>query len=196
MGERVLNNVHGLMVFDSEPNPRFALMESKPLRGVIQGVFESAFEAAVSSSSQLSERDTVAFSLFNASFFQGTADSRFLLLMMAIEALLDPQPRSTAARLHVQELIAQTRNQICLRSTRPPCWAHCAGSKMSLYLLPEGASPRLASVTASTTASLHPVSSLVAMVCAAVSCTEAIPIQLSIRSMALQVCWNRSYLIC
>ncbi len=109
VGQRILNNVHGLMAFESEPTPRFALTEAKPLRGVNQAIFEAAFASAVSGNHQLSERETVAFSLFNASFFQQTVDSQFLLLMMAIETLLDPQARSVVACLHVQKLIEQTK---------------------------------------------------------------------------------------
>lgn len=109
LGQRVLNSVHGLMVFETEPRPRFALMKADPLRGVNQGMFESAFSAAASMKPQLSEREIVAFSLFNASFFRQSADSRFLLLMMAIEALLDLRPRSEAAQSHVDSLIKQTQ---------------------------------------------------------------------------------------
>ena len=107
-GQRILNSVHGLMTFATEPKPRFVLMNASPLRGVNPGVFQSAFSAAAAAKPELSDRETVAFSLFNASFFRQSADSRFLLLMMAIEALLDLRPRSDAARAHVESLITQT----------------------------------------------------------------------------------------
>ncbi len=108
VGQRVLNSVHGLMVFKTEPKPRFALMNASPLRGVNPGAFQSAFSAAVAAKPVISEREAVAFSLFNASFFRQSADSRFLLLMMATEALLDLRPRSDVTRAHVESLIAQT----------------------------------------------------------------------------------------
>lgn len=110
LGQRVLNNVHGLMAFETEPRPRFALMNASPLRGVNQKAFEAVFSTAASARPQLTERESVAFSLFNASFFRQSADSRFLLLMMAIEALLDLCSRSDAARSHVDSLIQQTKN--------------------------------------------------------------------------------------
>jgi hypothetical protein len=108
LGRRVLNSVHGVMVYTTQPKPRFALVNASPVRGVDPERFRAAFSAAVAAKPELSERETVAFSLFNASFFRQSADSRFLLLMMAIEALLDVRPRSDAARVHVESLIAQT----------------------------------------------------------------------------------------
>lgn len=108
LGQRVLNSVHGLMVYATEPKPKFAWTNATPLRGVNPEQFRKAFADAVAANSDLSERETVAFSLFNASFFRQSADSRFLLLMMAIEALLDLRPRSSAARAHVDSLIVQT----------------------------------------------------------------------------------------
>lgn len=41
-GERVLNDVHGLMVFLSEPRVRFARMEARGVRGVPRARFEDA----------------------------------------------------------------------------------------------------------------------------------------------------------
>lgn len=52
----------------------------------------------------------LALALFNASFFQRSADSRFVLLVMAVEALIDPAPRSAEARAYVDGLITQTRS--------------------------------------------------------------------------------------
>lgn len=98
------------MAFESEPKPRFALIKAEPLRGVNKESFESTFLAAASCASRLSEREAVAFSLFNDSFFRQSADSRFLLLMMAIEALLELRPRSDASKLHVEAMIAHTQS--------------------------------------------------------------------------------------
>jgi hypothetical protein len=73
-------------------------------------MFEQAFLAAVEAKPQLTDREKLAYSLFNASFFRESADSRFLLLMMAVEALLDPAPRSDTERAHVEWLIQSTRD--------------------------------------------------------------------------------------
>ena len=112
IGQRVLKNIHGLMVFQSEPRPRFASTKFQITRGASPEVFMSAFTQAIAFQPQISERDLLAYTLFNASFFQPTADSRFLLLVMSIEALIEPALRSLTAQSHVESLIAQTKSSL------------------------------------------------------------------------------------
>lgn len=109
IGARVLNSVHGMMVYETEPKPKFAKMEAKALRGVDPVTFSRTFKEAASLNFSLTDRDFLALSLFNASFFQQSGDSRFLLLMMAIEAMLELPPRSASAQEHVISMIAATR---------------------------------------------------------------------------------------
>lgn len=109
-GQRALNDVHGLMVFPTEPKPKFASITATLTRGTSFEPFTKALLAAISARPTLTERDMLALALFNASFFQRSADSRFVLLVMAVEALIDPAPRSAEAREHVDGLITQTRS--------------------------------------------------------------------------------------
>jgi hypothetical protein len=106
---RVLNDIHGLMFYESEPPPCFATMRAKGLRGVPQDHFEKIFSHALAHPRVLIDRERLSLELFNASFFQKSADSRFLVLMMAVEALLEPSPRSSAAALHVESMIVATQ---------------------------------------------------------------------------------------
>ncbi len=108
-GERVLNDVHGLMVYETSPAPKFFRMNANMVRGVNADSFRAAVQAVLSQSRPLTEREDLAFTLFNASFFQPTADTRFILLVMAIEALIEPEPRSVEAQAHVKEMVAQTK---------------------------------------------------------------------------------------
>jgi hypothetical protein len=108
-GERMLNDVHGLMVHTTEPKPRFALSKAKVLRGASKESFLQAFKTARNAQPQISARERLAFSLFNASFFQPTADSRFLLLVMSVEALIELAPRSAESRAHVKSLVSATK---------------------------------------------------------------------------------------
>ncbi len=108
---RVLNNVHGLMVYQSEPQPAFAAVEGMNLfLGISLESFEQTFSAIIALNQRLTDREKIAFSLFNSSFFQPVPDSRFLLLMMSIETLIDPQPKSPEAVNHVDGFIDQIRN--------------------------------------------------------------------------------------
>lgn len=109
VGQRILNNIHGLMVYRSEPRPRFAQFSAKGVRGTNAEKFQALLLEAIARRPMPSERELLAFTLFNASFFQPTADSRFLLLVMAIESLIELSPRSTEACNHIQNLIAQTK---------------------------------------------------------------------------------------
>lgn len=109
-GFRILNDVHGLMLYESDPQPRFVKSRVDILRGVKQGHFEQVFSRAVERDGQPTERERLALDLFNASFFQRSADSRFLVLVMAIEALLDPPLRSQKALAHVESMITATQD--------------------------------------------------------------------------------------
>jgi Apea-like HEPN len=105
----VLNNIHGLMAFATDPKPSFASSNPSFQRGVNQQTFEHNFINLATNKLKLNEREMIAFSLFNASFFQQTVESRFLLLMMAIESMLEPKERPNDARLYVEQIIEQTK---------------------------------------------------------------------------------------
>lgn len=107
-GQRMLNDVHGLMTYVEHPPPKFALFKANMLRGANLQVFKDSFHLAAAAKPVFSQRERLAFVLFNASFFQPTADSRFLLLVVAIEALIEPEARSGEAQAHVKSLIAAT----------------------------------------------------------------------------------------
>lgn len=117
-GERMLNDVHGLMVYARAPRPKFATFHANLLRGANLEKFVQAFKSAAAARSQLDERERLAYSLFNSSFFQPTADSRFLLLVMSVEALIEPADRSAEARSHVDALIAATKSAAIPESER------------------------------------------------------------------------------
>lgn len=109
ISQRVLNNVHGLMVFETLPEPIFASANARMTRRTTPESFLSAYAKSLENSPAISQREELSFTLFNASFFQQTAESRFLLLMMAIEALIERKLRADECRAHVDSLIHQTK---------------------------------------------------------------------------------------
>jgi hypothetical protein len=119
-GERVsLNNVHGLMVYPSEPKPQFvAWGPGSLLRGITVETFHVEFGAAAERNRKLTDRERIAFALFNSSFFQPGADARFLLLTMAIEALIEPAQKSSEAMQLVDCFIKQTKESALRRSEK------------------------------------------------------------------------------
>lgn len=108
---RVLNDFHGLMTYECEPRPRF--VRAGPITPIVGKNGQDLFDAIHATREEAPTPNPVislAFDLFSASFFQGSsADARFLMLMMALETLLDPQPRSLKAREHVERLIQLTK---------------------------------------------------------------------------------------
>lgn len=111
-GTRIMNNVHGTQVYECDPPPTFVVAPPAPTLAVVSppGAFENAFAASAARSREPSPSLEVAYDLFAASFFvTGQADARFLMLMMAVEAMLDFERRPPAVLAHVESLIEATR---------------------------------------------------------------------------------------
>lgn len=97
-GRRAVNDVHGTVVYECDPPPRFASMSVKPVLGRDSNRFMEGVALARSKEATLSLEEQLAYELYSASFFATYADARFLLLMMALETLIDPQPKSEKAQ--------------------------------------------------------------------------------------------------
>src|SRR5262249_31096470 len=97
-GRPLLDDEHGLMVYRTEPPPRFFSAGPATMKLSAQGTrFSKALEAAVRQRQLVSEREEIAYNLFAASGFESSPDARLISLVMAIESLLDPADRSDAA---------------------------------------------------------------------------------------------------
>jgi hypothetical protein len=107
VGARVLNDVHGLSVYESEPQPRFTEFSGRGTVGKNVETFRDVLTEAIALRRLLTERERVSSHLFGASLFQPTADGRFLLLVMATEALIEPAPKSAPAVAYVDGFIEQ-----------------------------------------------------------------------------------------
>jgi hypothetical protein len=109
-GHRMLNDVHGAMVFDSEPVPRFVKTELEAVVGKPGDRVVAMVKAAARLGVKMTERQQLAYDLFSASFSEASADARFVLLMMAVETLIEPRSRGQAVVDHVDRLISSTRS--------------------------------------------------------------------------------------
>ncbi len=106
-----LNDVHGAMVYRCRPAPIFVKMGSPTVQlGQPAHRVEQAVAAARSVRTPLDEREQLAFDLFSGSSFQQSPDARFVMLMMAVEALIQPARRNEIARAHVVGLISATKS--------------------------------------------------------------------------------------
>lgn len=109
-GGRVLNEVHGLQVFETDPMPLFA-SASADLQVITSAAkTEGLLRTAALHSVNMSPESQVAHDLFSASQATRGDDARFLLLMMALEALLAPSPRPAESVELVDRLIAQVES--------------------------------------------------------------------------------------
>ena len=105
---RVLNDERGIMVFSEHPTPCFASVP--PLTGVVgkpRDRIALAIKAA-RDADQLSDQKVWAYDLFSASFFLPSAEARFLMLMTALETMIEQGPRPDDVQAWVGELISQT----------------------------------------------------------------------------------------
>lgn len=108
VGHPVISDVPGVTTFLCDPGPVFIRSEAKGCRRPTPEHNQRVLLGAVSVDARLTEVERLAFDLYSASFFQPSADSRLLMLTMAVETLLALQPRSQVARDHVGALIEST----------------------------------------------------------------------------------------
>jgi hypothetical protein len=107
-GKRTLDDVHGTMTFECDPPPLFVSWPIELTVGKSPELLLRAIEVALSRGHVMTPRRQMAYDLFGASFFTVTADARFMMLMMAVETLIEPQPRADEVRRHVSSLIETT----------------------------------------------------------------------------------------
>jgi hypothetical protein len=119
---RVLNDEPGLSVFTLHPPPFFVAGSGAGMRSVDEAKTKAAITVAFASGPHHTPAQRLAFDLYSASFFQPAADARLLMLMMAIETMLDIQDRDKAAREPMSSSsCALLGRQICLTPRSSPC---------------------------------------------------------------------------
>jgi hypothetical protein len=104
----VLGDQPGVTVFEDQSGLRFVASNAEGCKRPSREWNRLVLTQAVGLHDPLKGPERLAFDLYSGSFFQSSADSRLLMLTMAVEALLDLQPRSDAARAHVTAMIEAT----------------------------------------------------------------------------------------
>jgi hypothetical protein len=107
-GQRVVNDVHGVMAFECEPWPRFVRTEATADAQKNAENVWNAIAAAARVDTAVPLRERLAYEFYSASV-EAPADARFMLLVMAVETLLEPQPREAAVIEHVDRLVSDTK---------------------------------------------------------------------------------------
>jgi hypothetical protein len=108
VGHPVLGDWPGVTVFEDRSGLRFAASNAEGCRRPSEDRNRLVLTHAARLHDPLDAPERLAFDLYSGSFFQPSADSRLLMLTMAVETLLDLQRRSDAARAHVTIMIQAT----------------------------------------------------------------------------------------
>jgi hypothetical protein len=109
IGGRVLQDIPQVIVYDDSVPTRFANLDMSGVVGKPPDRLESLFRSALEVAPEFSEREQLAIELFGAAFFEPSVRSRFVTLMIAVEALLEPKQRSTEAIKLVESFMEQVR---------------------------------------------------------------------------------------
>jgi len=105
-GQKILNDTIGLQVYETNSNPRFlGIADAIAYGGISKKDSLDAIHASFLSDLILTDRKRLAFDLFSASSFTSSADSKFILLMMAIESLIEQDERSQEEQELIYQLI-------------------------------------------------------------------------------------------
>jgi hypothetical protein len=116
-GVPMLNDVHGLLTFEhTDAPPRF--LRVGPITGMVSSPhrrLDAALERVVRAE-RYDHASAAGLRHLRGSMSETNADARFMLLMMAVESLLELRPRSAPAQALVRELIAQVRSSELERS--------------------------------------------------------------------------------
>jgi hypothetical protein len=107
VGKEALNDQLGLMVFETSSNFVFATPPKVTFRVTRSPQrFMTAFSTYSSRPRVLTTQERLAFDLFSAASFQSSPEARFLLLFIAIEAMLEPRERPSPAIDYVNAFIS------------------------------------------------------------------------------------------
>lgn len=105
----VRNDLHGIDVYEHVEALRFASFHAKRTVGKSPPKLIPTFQREYLYSRQLTEKQVLAGEIYSSSFFDVSPRSRFITLVTAVEALLEPLRRSDAVEDLVKELATKVR---------------------------------------------------------------------------------------
>ncbi len=102
----VINDMHGLQTYPTTLNPKFAKFGD--LRAFVTTGSDKSISTIIAAFCKpfpITDRKRLAYELFSASMFGNYVDSRFLLLMMAVETLIEQNKRPADELEQIDKLI-------------------------------------------------------------------------------------------
>ena len=114
----VRNDIHGIDVYEHVEKLKFVSVSGKATVGKHSLRLIDTFQREYLSSRQLTEKEVLASEIYASSFFDVSSRSRFITLVTAVEALLEPLKRSDKVEALVEELKATTQKSKIDEPTR------------------------------------------------------------------------------
>ncbi len=111
-------DVHGIDVFEPKDNLRFVYSSAAAQVGKFPPNLVSAFGREYSNKRRATEKQVLACEIYAGSFFDISQRSRFIALVTAVEALLEPATRSNSVQSLVDELMAKTQEAAVCEATK------------------------------------------------------------------------------
>lgn len=110
-GVNIINNVHGLSVYSEDiPVKTFSVSGVGLVSPTSAEEFAQTIMGNSDVASKLDEKTMLALELYGASHYEHSDRARFLTLVLAAEALLEPQERELCSRAFVEKLIRSTKD--------------------------------------------------------------------------------------
>jgi hypothetical protein len=141
------NDVHGIDVYEKVPGLRFVTVDVTPTVGKNPSGLLETFGHELRLRRQLTDKQILASEIYSVSFFDTSPRSRFITLVTAIEALLEPAARESAVQELIQKMVASTQESTIDRQTKTAIigslqWLKAqsigqAGRTLAAKLLPE-----------------------------------------------------------
>lgn len=118
-GVNVINNVHGLSVYDENiPVKTFSASGVGLVSPATTETFTQSILEHSDLESELDEKSLLALELYGASHYERSDRARFLTLVLAAESMLEPLKREPVVRAFVESLILSTKGSELPESER------------------------------------------------------------------------------
>jgi hypothetical protein len=116
-GCAVRNDIHGIDVYEHVEKLRFVNVHAEATVGKHPPKLIDTFRREYLHTRHLTEKQVLASEIYASSFFDVSSRSRFITLVTAVEALLEPLKRSDEVEALVEEFKAKTRQSTIDQST-------------------------------------------------------------------------------
>lgn len=114
----VRNDIHGIDVYEHVEKLRFVSVNAEATVGKHPPKLIDTFRREYIHTRHLKDKELLASEIYASSFFDVSSRSRFLTLVTAVEALLEPLKRSDEVGVLVEEFKAKTGQSTIDKSTR------------------------------------------------------------------------------